>query len=151
MLFEPILRKMFGSEVCRVRGSRDVRNSNSAIWCEFLHPQRGTGNVLNYPSPSSKCYCSSSRCVNHILVLLLMSTSRSLTIKTAPTVWMMRCFCVFAGNLRDLTWCTPQHRCVTQTPGSNANVRVSGDSCECLSPAAGACIHRVIYVDGNCK
>ena len=74
---------MFGSEICRVRGSRDIRDFDFDVFCELLYPQCWSGrSAMSLPADAS--ILTSSTALS-ILVFLLMSTPRSLSVKTAPS------------------------------------------------------------------
>ena len=60
--FTNVAVKVSGSKICRVRDSKGFRDFDFAVFCELLHPQCCSSNVLNQSSGSSPyCHASSRR------------------------------------------------------------------------------------------
>ena len=101
--------KMFGSEICRDRGSRDSRDFDFAILCKLLYPHCWSGNVQNSPSSSGRVSSHFKHClISLVFFFLLMSTPRSLSIETAPSpadVPFTRAYNSNSSELHELTPC----------------------------------------------
>ena len=95
MLVEVIVRQgVFGSKICWVRDSRDLRDLGLAVLRELLYPLCESSLVTKPPGSSPGCHASSSGRINShfkycsvmsILVFLPMATPKSLSIETAPS------------------------------------------------------------------